>query len=86
MRGGTDKQLFFLQQIGQEVGRRWWQGQVAAARGWQVRWVILVSSLSEVIFLLFFFVSGLQGTEPEEEEGKKCALTNGWASGLSLLE
>lgn len=37
-------------------------------------------------FIAFFFVSGLQGTEPEEEEGKKCALTNGWASGLSLLE
>lgn len=76
--------FFFLQQIGQEVGRRWWQGQAAAARGWQVRWVILASSQSH--FLAFFFVSGLQGTEPEEEEGKKCALTNGWASGLSLLE
>lgn len=56
MRGGKPlrQTTLFLQQIGREARRRWWQGQVAAVQVWQVHWVILVSSLSEVIFLLFF--------------------------------
>lgn len=87
LRGGTDKQQLFF------AARKWGGGddKVKQRLGAGVEGVTGVLGYFCIVakwrqFLMFFFFH-LQGTEPEGEEGKKCAPTNDWwVRGLSLLE